>query len=606
MECTVLVIEDDHLNMKLMRSLLGLGGYRMLEAGDAETGLRLAVEHKPDLILMDVQLPGLDGLSATRRLKENPELAAIPVIALTGLAMEGDREKALDAGCQDYISKPINTRSFLGSLGALLVPEEKTTTPEPEPGPFASFSRPYSRILVVDDDPMNVKLVTAILQKDRYECFKAFHGAEALEQVHTNHPDLILLDVMMPVMDGYEVTRELKRDPLTAGIPIIMITALNGSEDKARGLECGADEFLTKPVNSAELRARVKSMLRLKQYRDQLLLRSRSAKSFDPQAPPVITAGQGMRRQHVLLVEDSEKDLRLLSSQIQSQAYDVSVVQDGEEALQIILAGEIDLVLLDIFLPGMDGFDVCRKIKESAATRDIQVALITCLKDLEGKIKGMEIGADDYLVKPVDSRELTARIKALLAKKSYLDRLHTHYEQALSSAISDGLTGLYNQTYFKKYLDLELKRSRRQKYPTSLLMLDLDDFKALNDRYGHPAGDRVLQDIARIIKDSVREVDLVARYGGEEFAVVLPYADTEGALTVANRILETVRAYRPDGDLAGPIEGVTISIGLASCPVDSDQPDTLIQAADRMLYTAKSSGKNRIVVAENGHHLKAV
>ncbi len=124
MERTVLVIEDDHLNMKLMRSLLGLGGYRMVEAGDAETGLRLAVEHKPDLILMDVQLPGLDGLSATRRLKENPELAAIPVIALTGLAMEGDREKALDAGCQDYISKPINTRSFLGSLGALLVPEE--------------------------------------------------------------------------------------------------------------------------------------------------------------------------------------------------------------------------------------------------------------------------------------------------------------------------------------------------------------------------------------------------------------------------------------------------------------------------------------------------
>ena len=130
-------------------------------------------------------------------------------------------------------------------------------------------------------------------------------------------------------------------------------------------------------------------------------------------------------------------------------------------------------------------------------------------------------------------------------------------------------------------------------------MLDLDNFKTLNDRYGHPAGDQILQGMARIIKDSIREVDLAARYGGEEFAVVLPYADTEGALTVANRILEAVRAYRPDSDLAKRIDGVTVSIGLASCPTDNDQPDTLIQLADRMLYAAKSSGKDRIVAAEH-------
>jgi two-component system, cell cycle response regulator len=595
MERTVLVIEDDHMNMKLMRSLMGLGGYRMLEATDAETGLRLAAEHRPDLILMDVQLPGLDGLSATRRLKETPELTSIPVIALTGLAMEGDREKALAAGCQDYISKPINTRSFLDSIGALLVPEKNGGGIEPIAP--ASRHRSYRRILVVDDDPMNVKLVDAILKKDGYESLKATNGIEALEQVEEHHPDLILLDVMMPGKDGYQVTRELKGSPATAGIPIIMITALNGTEDKVRGLECGADEFLTKPVNAAELLARVKSMLRLKQYRDQLMTRTQSETSFGDHPGTMGPPGSDVRRQHVLLVEDSEKDLRLLSRQIQDQTYDFSVAQDGEEALQKILAGGVDLVLLDIFLPGMDGFEVCQRLKGSAETRNTQVVLITCLKDLEGKIKGMELGADDYLIKPVDGRELTARIKALLAKKSYIDQLHSHYEQALSSAISDGLTGLYNQTYLKKFLDLELKRSLRQHYPTSLLMLDLDNFKTLNDRYGHPAGDKILQDMARIIKDSIREVDLAARYGGEEFAVVLPYADAEGALTVGNRILEAVRAYRPDGDLAERIDGVTVSIGLASCPADSEQADTLIQTADRMLYAAKTAGKDRIVAA---------
>jgi len=606
MSHTILVVEDDHLNMKLMRSILALGHYQILEAGEAEIGLELAARHHPDLILMDIQLPGLDGLSATRRLKQTPELANIPVIALTGLAMDGDRENALAAGCDDYISKPINTRTFLASINERLAPVEEASAPPAAEPPTTVTGPGRSKILVVDDDPMNVKLISAILSKDDYAIVTAYGGEDALRMTRAENPDLILLDVMMPVMDGYQVTREVKGDPATAGIPIIMVTALNGTEDKVRGLESGADEFLTKPVNRAELLARVKSMLRLKQYRDQLMLRTRSEQVFAHPAAPAPALKTVAHRQKVLLVEDNAKDQRLLSGQLAEQPYDVVVAADGEAALQHALAGGIDLLLLDIFLPGIDGFDVCQQLKASTATRDIQVVLITCLNDLDGKIKGMEIGADDYLIKPVDGRELTARIKALLAKKSYLDQLHSHYEQALSSAISDGLTGLYNHAYFKKFLGLELKRSLRQKYPTSLLMLDLDNFKSLNDRFGHPAGDRVLQDMARIIKDSVREVDLAARYGGEEFAVVLPYADTDGAMLVAQRILEAVRAYRPEGDPAGQAESVTVSIGLATCPADDDQADNLIKTADRLLYKAKASGKNRIAAVEHQRRLQAV
>lgn len=603
---TILVVEDDHLNMKLMRSILTLGHYQILEAGEAETGLELAAKHRPDLILMDIQLPGLDGLSATRHLKQTPELANIPVIALTGLAMDGDRENALAAGCDDYISKPINTRTFLASIGQQLAPAGAASPPPAAEQPAPTTGPARSKILVVDDDPMNVKLISAILSKDDYAIIKAYGGEDALRITREENPDLILLDVMMPVMDGYQVTREVKGDPATSGIPIIMITALNGTEDKVRGLESGADEFLTKPVNRAELLARVKSMLRLKQYRDQLLLRTRSEKAFAHSAAPTTATRVASQRQKVLLVEDNAKDLRLLSGQLAEQPYDVVVAADGEAALQHALAGGIDLLLLDIFLPGIDGFDVCQQLKAGAETRDIQVVLITCLNDLDGKIKGMELGADDYLIKPVDGRELTARIKALLAKKSYLDQLHAHYEQALSSAISDGMTGLYNHAYFKKFLSLELKRSLRQNYPTSLLMLDLDNFKSLNDRFGHPAGDRVLQDMARIIKDGIREVDLAARYGGEEFAVVLPYADTDGAMIVAQRILEAVRAYRLEDELAGRAEGITVSIGLATCPADNDQADHLIETADRLLYKAKSSGKNRIAAIEHERRLQAV
>ena len=591
-ERTVLVVEDDHLNMKLMRSLLGLGGYRVLEATDAETGLQLAAEHRPDLILMDVQLPGLDGLSATRRLKEDPDLAGIPVIALTGLAMDGDREKAFQAGCRDYISKPINTRNFLASLGQLLTADSAVESPKAGTS-SVSYQKPYNRILVVDDDPMNVKLVAAILKRGGYDSLAAYDGTEALQQVHEHHPDLILLDVMMPGLDGYQVTRQLKDDPLTAGISIIMLTALNDTEDKIRGLESGADEFLTKPVNAPELLARTKSMLRLKQYRDQLLLRARSEKSFGRHLGP-----SAPQRQNVLLVEDNEKDLRLFAGQIEGLDIDVHVAHDGEEALQKTLGGEMDLVLLDIFLPGLDGFEVCQRLKENVATRDIQVVLITCLKDLEGKIKGMELGADDYLIKPVDGRELMTRIKALLAKKSYLDRLHTHYEQALSSAISDGLTGLYNQTYLKKFLDLEIKRSLRQRYPTSLLMLDLDNFKLLNDRFGHPVGDQVLRETARAIRNAIREVDLAARYGGEEFAVVLPYADTAGARIVGERILAAIRDIRLEGDSGKPIDAITASIGIAACPAFAQDADTLIREADALLYRAKNAGKNRIILPD--------
>jgi two-component system, cell cycle response regulator len=595
----ILVVEDNALNMKLVRGLLGLGPYRMLEAVDAEDALAIAGRELPDLILMDIQLPGMDGLTATRKLKADDRLGHIPVVALTSYAMAGDETKAAQAGCNGYITKPIDTRSFIGKLEAFFSPNPSAETAEADPTisdrPTATRVRRQPLVLLVDDEPKNVKLLAAKLAGQPYTIRSAFNGADALEMVSRHEPDLILLDVMMPGMDGYEVTRRLKADEKSRAIPVIMITALDGSEDKAKGMAVGAEEFLTKPVNTAELLARIGSMLKLKQFKEQLTSRHESKFQFGHAA--VNTEGiteASMSR--VLLVEDDAMDIKLLEPVLSQLSGELRVASSAEAALEIIEAGGVDLLLLDVMLPGMSGFDLCQRLKRDPEHQDIQVVLITCLDDLESRIKGVELGADDFLVKPVECRELAARVKVLLEKKRYIDNLRSDYEEALTSAINDGLTGLYNRTYFMRFLEQEILRSNRQGYPIGLLMIDLDDFKQVNDTLGHLAGDKVLQDMARLLRNSVREIDLAARYGGEEFAVVFPYADSKGLHKAAVRVLSAIRAHSFFKDPHSSMGPMTASMGLALYPQHAASAAELIEAADTMLYEAKQSGKNRLRV----------
>lgn len=599
---TILVVEDNELNMKLVRGLLGLGAYRILEAADAEAALELAGRELPDLILMDIQLPGMDGLTATRKLKADDRLGHIPVVALTSYAMAGDEKKAVAAGCDGYLTKPIDTRSFIGKVEAFLAPDPADLEDEGQAGgvpqpPARVRSQPL--VLLVDDEPKNVKLLSAKLAGQPYTIKSAFDGAEALEMVSQHQPDLILLDVMMPGMDGYEVTRRLKQEEATRGIPIIMITALDGPEDKAKGMALGAEEFLTKPVNTAELLARLGSMVKLKQFKEQLANRDASKSRFGRRSQATPGASEDASSQ-VLLVEDDAMQVKLLEPVLEDLGGALRVAPTAEAALEIIAAGGVDLLLLDVMLPGMSGFDLCQRIKRDPDCQDIQVVLITCLDDLESRIKGVELGADDFLVKPVEFRELAARVKVLLEKKRYIDKLRHDYEAALNSAINDGLTGLYNRTYFMRFLEQELLRSKRQGYAIGLLMIDIDDFKQVNDTLGHLAGDHVLQELARLLRGSVREIDLVARYGGEEFVVVFPYADSEGLRKAALRVLSAVREHSFLQDQPPAIGPITASMGLAFYPQHAATAAELIEAADTMLYEAKQNGKNRLRVYGEG------
>ena len=443
-------------------------------------------------------------------------------------------------------------------------------------------------------EPSDVNLLGAELAAREYELLHAATGAEGLAKAAQELPDVILLDVTLPDGNGYEITQQLKRHPRTQQIPIILITNLHNGEDKSKGVASGADEFLNRPVDPAELQARVKSLIALKQYAEQLEERLQSERIF------AMTAAQAefSKAKTLLLVEDDDVAAHLICNYLQETPYRVEFCADGLHAVERITQGQVDLLLLDIMLPGLDGFEICRQVKALPQNQNVQIVMITCLQDTDSKVRGFELGVDDFIVKPVHKQILLARINALLKKKAYLDRLTYEYARTLHSAVTDSMTGLYNHGYFEQFLRLEIERSLRQRHPLTLMLLDLDDFKQYNDTLGHLAGDEILRELAQVINAVIRKIDLAARYGGEEFAVVLPYTDAPGARIVAERLRQAVEthpfAYKTT-TLAKPL---TVSIGLASFTPELKTVADLVERADSALYQAKKAGKNRVCGGE--------
>ncbi len=587
---TILVVEDNPMNMKLVKSLLSLGKFNVLDAGDAQTGINLSLEHKPDLILMDIQLPGMDGLSATRIIKEDPLLKPIPVVALTAHAMMGDEERTKVAGCDGYITKPINTKKFLGEIAKFLQKEtDKEELPERRNISYKS------RILIVDDEPLNVKLLTAKLPPDEFEVIKAYSGIEALKKVSETNPDLILLDIMMPEVNGYEVAKRLKANPETRDTPIIMVTALNDSAEKVKAFEEGAEEFISKPVNSIELLKRVKTTLCLKQYHEQLSIRRKTNESFFVSTSDEETMKDVNDEPTVLIVDDNEKDLKLVQGQLHKQPYRLLFAQNGEEALKLIQEEQVDLVLLDIVLPGIDGFDVCRRIKEMKEAGNIQIVLITCLHDLENKIKGTELGVDDYLIKPINGREIRFRLTTLLKKKGYLDKLCFVYKRDVGSVTLDELTGLYNYRYFERFIEFVVDSASKNNYPVSLILMNIDEQKHHDEIPGHSSRDTLVRELTKVMKSNIREIDLTSLYGSNEFAIVLPYCPREEAELTAERIRKSFTSHLHTHDTLSPTANISLKIGVASFPADASSTKKLVHCAEQLLQREMKEENNHII-----------
>jgi two-component system cell cycle response regulator len=450
-----------------------------------------------------------------------------------------------------------------------------------------------ARVLVVDDVPANVKLLEARLSAEYFDVVTAMSGEEALAICERAECDLVLLDVMMPDMDGFEVCRRLKNGQLTHHIPVVMVTALDQPSDRVKGLEAGADDFLTKPVSDVALIARVRSLARLKLMTDELRMRAVTSRDIGLESPEREAVAEAGRNGAILIVDDRPTSSERLAGMLSGE-HRVEIEADPNEALFHAAEGNFDLMIVSLALTNFDGLRLCSQVRSLERTRNVAILAIADADSNTRLVRGLEIGVNDYLTRPVDKNELKARVRTQIRKKRYAERLRDNVQMSIEMAITDALTGLYNRRYMESHVGTLVEQATTRGKPLTVLILDIDYFKAINDGFGHDAGDDVLREFALRIRKAIRGIDLACRYGGEEFVVVMPETDMAVATMVAERLRRRIASEAFSIQQGARTIEVTISIGLAALGRD-DTAATVLKRADQALYRAKRDGRNRVV-----------
>lgn len=449
-----------------------------------------------------------------------------------------------------------------------------------------------ARILIVDDVPANVRLLETRLAAEYYQVATAQDGLEAIRAAHTYQPDLIFLDVMMPNMDGYEACRRLKADPETLHIPVVMVTALTEPSERLLGLEAGADDFLTKPVEYDTLLARTRSLVRLKRMLDELRARGETARALGVSGEnPIVNSIAGAR---ALVVDDDEESARGIQDALSHEGVIPGRASTEAEAMALTSAVPFDLIVLSVSLKNDDPLRLASRLRAADTTHEIPLLLVAAKEKRDRILRGFDLGANDWILRPVDENELRARARNLIKRKFYQDRLRADVGSALEMALTDPLTGFYNQRYLMRHLRGLL--ASNQGGGIAVMMIDVDHFKLINDQYGHQIGDQALKAIAEMLRTRTRVFDTVARYGGEEFVVVMPGAGAAEVQLAAERLRASIdqMAFSP---LPGVQAHITVSIGFAYCEAADVASELLLKAADEAMYQAKNSGRNRVVMA---------
>jgi two-component system cell cycle response regulator len=588
----ILIIEDNPKNRKLIKRLLQIHHFNVIEAEDAETGIRMAEEILPELILMDIQLPGMDGLEATKIIKQALRTSGINIIALTSYAMQGDAEKAKSAGCDGYITKPINTREFMGQI------LEYIHVGEPQNGPCVAVKQDGPKILIVDDEPMNLKLLRGKLKKDYENILMASNGYEALKIVKDASPDIILLDIMMPEIDGFEVTRRLKADWKTKEIPIILVTALDGHDYKVLGYEAGADEFLNKPINTVELLTRIRSLLDMKKCQDELLANAQKEDNSDGEQPVdnYVDCQEG-RVQLMMADSDHCQSVQLY---LFNQMYDISIAKDLESAAEGMGHHPPDILIIDHQLHAKDFLDFCSHLKSSQKTGNCQILYTATEQDLEENYAQIEHCIDDFLTLPFNVYELRARIGVLLKKKAFLDKLYAGQSENIQAIITDQLTGLYNFEYCKHALKHELYRSGREHSSVAFVIMEVSEQLASSGFIGHFAGDPLFRELSELIQRSIRKLDIASRRSKRTYAFVLPEADAEKTKGFIQRLKGLFMAQLPLVAATGKPVDELFSFGFAICPNDASVLEEIIALAESALKGNRDSTVRGAAVKAEG------
>lgn len=448
-----------------------------------------------------------------------------------------------------------------------------------------------ARVLVADDIAANRKLLQAKLSHEYYQVTTAANGKEAVNMARETQPDIILLDVMMPVMNGFEACEILKSDRETQHIPIVMVTALGDREHRLKGLSAGADDFLTKPVDDFALLTRVRALTRYKIVLDELRSREASGRRIG-----VIGGDQGIGagpRAQILIVDDNERQARRICMSLRDQ-YEPTTLQEAG-GFKSKDGRPIDLLILSLDSKTFDPLRICAHFKSSPQTKDLPILVIADIDEEAKGMRALELGASDIIMRPIDTEELSARVQTQVRKKRYLDAMRRRLDETMELAITDQLTGMFNRRHMMNQMGQFLKRANRGDGPLSIFIADIDHFKRVNDTFGHDVGDEILKEFAQRLKDNVRPSDIPCRQGGEEFVVIMPNTTEEIAHSVAERVRRQVGTKAFDVEQGTKSLNVTVSLGVATTFNANETFDEVFKRADLALYEAKESGRNQVV-----------
>lgn len=443
-----------------------------------------------------------------------------------------------------------------------------------------------ARILIVDNKLADLRALEGKLSAEYYDVLIAQDAASALEMAAAEQPDLVLLEVMLRGMDGIQVCRRLKENPDTRHIPVVLITPRDGRVDRLTGLGAGADDFLSKPFDDVMLMARVQSLMRLKTAIDELREREASGRRMGVIAGAATRLGGGGGR--LLIVDDNLRQAQRVAAELAVEHHAVVETEIQEAALK---AHEgVDLVIVNAAARAFDGLRFAAQLRSDGATRHLPILAVVDADERHRIVKALELGINDIVTRPIDPGELAARVRTQMRRKRYSDYLRSTLDHSLELAVIDGLTGLHNRRYLGSQMGALFECAAQGDAALAFVMIDIDDFKAVNDAFGHDVGSEALQELAIRLASNVRAVDLLCHYGGDEFAVVMPDTDLEGARRIAERIRLAVAA--PPFAFGGT---VTVSVGVASRGGPGDSATDLLKRADLALYEAKSAGRNRVI-----------